>query len=134
MTISKTALACAVLALCLVGAVIANVLVYSWLETAQGRLLTEQTAHNATRSDYARDTALWVLDQRAANGTILGLQRQVNATLASKAVSLNATISRAAIFSSAAVQAAKPNEVVDDQTSRAAVRHLNNAYRRAARL
>lgn len=134
MTLSKTTLACALLALCLVGAVISNVLVYSWLETAQGRLLTEQTAHNATIKDYSRDKVLWLLDQRAANGTILGLQRQVNATLASKAASLNATINRAAIFSNAAVQAAKPNEVVDDQTSRAAVRHLNNAYRRAARL
>ncbi len=128
MTISKTALACAVLALCLVGAVIANVLVYSWLETARGRLLTEQTAHNATRSDYARDTALWLLDQRAANGTIVGLQRQVNATGVAFAAYREESAERAAILREDIPRARTQEEkekVVSHETRRRAARLLN---------
>lgn len=128
MTVSKTALACALLALALMASVAGNALVYSWLDTARGKLLTERIAHNATRSGYARDKGLWLMEQRAANATIAGLQRQVNATGAAFAAYREESAERAAILREDIPRLRTQEEkekVVSHETRRRAARLLN---------
>ena len=130
---SKTTVAIIVLALLLCLALAGIAISVARLETARESLSREEVAHNATKSDYARDGALWLKNQRTANSTILGLQGQVNATQANKAAEREAEARRFDIFMSA-VPMARPEEVVDDATSDKIVTHINDAYSRAGRV
>lgn len=97
----------------------------------QARLDAEKNAHNATRTAYTRDTTLFLQSQCAANATISGLQNQLSATQAARAVSRAVEADRTAIFTNMATREAKPDEVVDDETNRKTVQHINNAFVRA---
>ena len=131
---SKTTWAVVILgALCLSFAGTVAVL-WATLDTAHERILREETAHNATRRDYARDKGLWLFDQRNANATIAGLQRQANATALNRTAARAAEVERFAIFTTSTIRTVKPVEVVDDATCRAAAVHINGAFRRASGL
>ena len=120
-------------AVCLSFAATAAVL-WANLDTAHEQILRGETAHNATKRDYARDKGLWLFSQRNANATIIGLQRQANATALNRTAARVAEIDRFTIFTNAATQTIKPAEVVDDATCRAAAAHINGAFRRASGL
>ena len=130
----KTAVAILALSGLLLMACLGMGILKARLDTAGQNLLREETAHNGTKREYAKDKGLWLLDQKSANATIAGLQKQVNGTMAARDEARKAEIARFELFTNAATAAAKPTEVVDDATSGKAVQHLNNAFDRAGGL
>jgi hypothetical protein len=98
------------------------------LDAASAALKAETLAHNATRRDLALTKGLWLVDQRSANATILGLQKQINGTLADFAAYRAEEIRRGAIARAVAPRPRTEKEkaqVVDDETRRRAVDFLN---------
>ncbi|MDR2075626.1 MAG: hypothetical protein LBP61_01645 [Desulfovibrio sp.] len=98
------------------------------LDSARSDLQAEALAHNATRRDLAHTRGLWLIDQRAANGTIAGLRRQLNGTLADFAAYRAEEAERSAIARAAAPRprtAEEKDQVVDDATRKRAVDFLN---------
>ncbi|MDR1359475.1 MAG: hypothetical protein LBJ82_00700 [Deltaproteobacteria bacterium] len=98
------------------------------LEAAQEKLQAEKEAHLATRRELAHTRGLWMIDQRAANGTILGLQRQITGALADFAAFKAEEAQRSGITRAAAPRsrtAEEKSQVVDDATRRRAVDFLN---------
>jgi hypothetical protein len=98
------------------------------LEAARAELQAEKAAHKATRRDLAHTRGLWLIDQRAANGTIKGLQGQLEGALADFAAYRKEEAERSAIAAAAAPRPRTEKEkdqVVDDATRRRVVDFLN---------
>jgi hypothetical protein len=111
----------------------------------RGELRTERAAHNATRTKYATEKAWWLNDQRSANATIGGLAVEAAALLRNREAERKAEADRFNIFFDPAFDCPVPypgtvetpvpgqdapatSEVVNDKTSKAAVRHINDAF------
>jgi hypothetical protein len=109
----------------------------------RGELNTERAAHNATRTKYASEKAWWLYDQRSANATISGLSVQASGLLRNRAADRAAETDFFNIFAGPGTlelndcgkagssgQQPAPSEGVNDETNKAAVRHINGAFAR----
>jgi hypothetical protein len=95
----------------------------------------ERAAHGATRNAYARDKAEFEAILHEADETISALRGEVAALLDNQAIDRMADADRFRIFFNAGtVPADTVNEVADDTTTKAAVVHINTAFRRASGL
>jgi hypothetical protein len=123
---------------------IALLLALAGVAVCSSKLVAERAAHDATRTKYASEKAWWLYDQRSANATIGGLSLEAGTLLRNREAERKAEVDRFDIFFNLApapvdvgprpAPAATPSEVVNDTTSKAAVRHINDAFVRVGGL
>jgi hypothetical protein len=126
---------------------IALLLALAGVAVCRSELVAERAAHSATRTKYASEKAWWLYDQRSSNGTISGLSVQASGLLRNREADRAADADLFNIFAGPGTlldpdcgksNASGPQpaanaaatEVVDDNTNKAAVRHINGAFAR----
>jgi hypothetical protein len=123
---------------------IALLLALAGVAVCRSELAAERAAHKETRLKYSTEKSWWLYDQRSANATISGLSLEAGTLLRNREAERRAEADRFDIFfnlapapvggESGPAPAATPSEVVNDTTSKAAVRHINDAFVRVGGL